>query len=121
MTIEARGEDKIFNGQNRRKKEISYLSGDWDKEEEEVKTRSREVEDQKHWGAMELKSFKAESTDNSLKYFRAVKDKNIFGYDHKKVTNDEWHLRDRDQNRDREKSQIAKNKRRKWKQYVHKI
>lgn len=48
MIIEARGEDKIFNGQNRRKKEISYLSGDWDKEEEEVKTRSREVEDQKH-------------------------------------------------------------------------
>ena len=38
---------------------------------------------------MELKSFKTESTDNSLKYFRAVKDKNIFGYDHKKVTNDE--------------------------------
>ena len=38
---------------------------------------------------MGLRSFMTGSTDNSLKYFRVVKDKNIFGDDYKKVTNDE--------------------------------
>lgn len=34
-------EDKISNGQNRRKKEISDLFQDWDKKEEEVKSEKK--------------------------------------------------------------------------------